>query len=121
MLDDIKFVVATGREGRPIAGLDTVIAPAPDGLYATVEGKRAIVARRLHPLLRNLSEDGAAKVGEELHHAEWIITTDPDVVQTTAITSHDCVTCRAGADQAAAFMKEHPGAEILVGVLYWAG
>lgn len=110
------FKVATIREHLPITGQDSMIAKASE-IY---DGSRVMHIGRVGKLLRQLSEQGAATVGEQLHHADWMITADPDQVRTLGM-QHDCVTCRARVDQTLAYMAEHPGEELLVGILYWAG
>lgn len=115
----ITFTVRTTREGQPPRGSDSMIADAPADLYTSVDGKPALVMGRLSAVLREMSEYGAAGVGEQLHHAEWIVTADPEQVRERGMV-HDCASCRASLDQALAFLREHPGRELLVGVLYWA-
>jgi hypothetical protein len=61
----------------------------------------------------------AAGMGERLHHAEWTITSDPEQVSTLGLM-HDCPACRAGVDQALAFLRDNPGGEVAVGQLWWA-
>jgi hypothetical protein len=58
-------------------------------------------------------------MGEVLHHAEWTITSDPEQVRTLGLM-HDCATCRAGTDQALAFLRDTPDGEVAVGQLWWA-
>jgi hypothetical protein len=114
--EEALYRVRTDLESLPICGYDSLVADAPPGLF-TAAGRLRL--RTLGRVLRALSELGAAQVGEQLHHGEWIMTTDRDLVaERTAL--HDCASCRAGADQALAYMREHPGAIMLVGLLYWA-
>ena len=118
MGEPVRYQVRTGREDRPVAGEDTSVITIPDGVYLDAGGERVLVLRRLGRLLRQVSEMHARDVGMRLHHAEWVITGDPGVVEATVV--HDCARCRAGADQALAWLREHPGGELLVGTLYWA-
>ncbi len=69
-------------------------------------------------MLRHLSEQGAAAVGEALHHGEWVITDDPDEVRTRGL-AHDCPDCRDGVDRALAYLRDNPGKELMVGTLHW--
>jgi hypothetical protein len=66
-----------------------------------------------------VSERLAANIGERLHHADWTVTGDPGQVRTLGLM-HDCASCRAGVDQALAFLRENPGGEVAVGQLWWA-
>lgn len=102
-----------------VAGFDSIIALAPEDLYKEIEGNRVLVMKRLATLLRQLSEEAAQNLNERLHHADWVITSDPEVVRTKGL-AHDCAPCRAGVDQATAYLRVNPNAEILVGMLYWA-
>lgn len=103
---------------RPVAGYDSSVLAAPDAIY--VEGSRIVRVAVLNRVLRKLSEAQAADLGERLHHADWVLTTDVQLV-TRIILTHDCERCRAAADQAAARLAEYPDGEILAGILYWAG
>ena len=50
---------------------------------------------------------------------EWLITSDWQDVERSQ-PAHDCPTCRAGNDQAIAFLKEHPDQRLALGNLrYW--
>jgi hypothetical protein len=69
-------------------------------------------------VLRQVSEMLAASIRETLHHAEWRITADPDVVRRYG-DGDRCPTCLAGLDQALARLVEHPDDELLVGTLHW--
>ncbi|HEX3388834.1 MAG TPA: hypothetical protein VHT94_07335 [Streptosporangiaceae bacterium] len=111
--------IRTAREGAEPSGFDTAIALVPERWYVTVNGKRALLAQLAGRELRDLSEDQAASIGEVLHHADWILAGNPDDVRRFGMM-HDCATCRAGVDQALAYLSEHPGAEVAVGQLYWA-
>lgn len=104
---------------RPISGRDTMIAVCPPELYAA-DRQTPSIDPGLVKLLTKMSHAGAANLGEELHHADWVITSDPATVQQRGL-AHDCARCRAGLDQAMAYLKEHPTANLLVGLLFWAG
>ena len=50
---------------------------------------------------------------------DWLITNDWREVEINQ-PAHDCPTCRAGNDQAVAFLKEHPDRQLALGNLrYW--
>jgi hypothetical protein len=111
-------VMGTRAEGDP-AGYDSAIVKVPPRWYLTVGGEQVFLAQVAGRQLRELSERFAASIGERLHHAQWTITGDPDEVRTLGLM-HDCASCRAGVDQALAILRDHPGAELAVGQLWWA-
>jgi hypothetical protein len=50
---------------------------------------------------------------------EWLITDDWEEVERFQ-PAHDCATCRAGNDQAVAYLKEHPDRWLALGNMkYW--
>lgn len=53
-----------------------------------------------------------------LDEPEWLITGDPDEVERFQ-PAHDCVTCRAGQDQALAFLSEYPERAIALANLHY--
>lgn len=121
MTGDAVYRVQTHAMGRPIAGSDSCIATLPPGLTPAVAGQPALDVRSLGLMLRRLSQDMAAQIGETLHHADWVITADPAVVEEVGMHGNpDCVRCRASVDQALAHLADRPHEELLVGVLYWA-
>jgi hypothetical protein len=105
-------------EGEP-AGFDSAITTVPGRWYVTVNGERAFLARTAIRDLRVTSDALAAGLGERLHHADWTITGDPAQVTTLGLM-HDCAPCRAGVDQALAFLRDNPAGEVAVGQLWWA-
>lgn len=113
-----KLVIRTRAAGEP-SGFDSAIVRAMPGWFAVVNGERAFLAQRAGRDLRYASERLAANIGELLHHADWVITSDPDQVRVLGLM-HDCASCRAGVDQALALLAEHPDAELAVGQLWWA-
>lgn len=116
------YHVRTTREHRPVTGADSCIATVPPGLYVKVDnGPPALDVRRLGRSLRRLSEEMAGNIGEELHHADWVITQDPKVVEEVGMHGRPgCGKCRSGVDQALALLA-HRKEDLLVGALYWAG
>lgn len=111
-----KVGITTAAEGEP-SGYDSAIIKVPAAWYVTLCGERVLSARAGREL-RAGSERIAAGMGEKLHHAEWTITSDPAEVRTLGLM-HDCATCRAGVDQATAFLRENPDGEVAVGQLWW--
>jgi hypothetical protein len=116
-----RYFVRTIREQRPPVGSDSCIATVPPGVYARVgDGAPALDVPVLGKVLRKLSEEMAANIGERLHHAEWVITDDPAVVEEIGMHGRpDCGKCRGSVDQALARLADRRQ-ELLVGVLYWA-
>jgi hypothetical protein len=114
----VKLNIMTREQGEP-AGSDTAIVSAPVRWYTALGAERALIARLAGADLRVISEHLAERMGERLHHAEWTFTDDPELVKALGAV-HDCARCRAGTDQALAFLREHPGREVVVGHLWWA-
>lgn len=118
MADDLKLNIIADDSGDT-SGYDSVIARVDDTWYVTIGGERALNIPAVGRFLRGISEASAAGAGERLHHAEWVLTSDPEQVRTLGLM-HDCPECRAGVDQAVAYLRDTPGGEIAVGQLYWA-
>jgi hypothetical protein len=114
------YRVRTLREDRPVDGSDSCVADLPDGLYVRLPGQEPMLDLRiLGRVLRQLSEQQAERLGTLLHHAEWVITSDPAVVEQRVLHDEACAQCRADADQALAHLAA-VGGPLLVGTLYWA-
>jgi hypothetical protein len=105
-----------------VTGADSCIATVPPGLYVTVDGgPPALDVRKLGRVLRGLSNELAANINETLHHADWVITDDPVIVEEVGMHGRpDCGKCRASVDQALAMLADRRE-KLLVGALYWAG
>lgn len=116
---EMPFKVTTDVEHLPVTGSDSCIMAIPDEVYVQLDDGPAVDVRALAYVLRTISAESAAHIGETLHHADWQITGDPDVVEKIGMT-HGCASCRASVDQALAHLREH-GGELLVAMLYWAG
>lgn len=116
------YHVRTKREDRPVIGVESVICNVPASLYVTTSrGERALSMPVLGRLLRQTSENAATLVGEELHHADWVITSDPAVVEERGMHGNpDCERCRAGTDEALRALADGAYEELLVGVLHYA-
>ncbi len=117
-----EFRVNVAAPDRPVTGSDSCILVVPDDVYVrtTPDAEPALNVRAVHAVLRQVGDDAAARLGEQLHHAEWVITSDPELVEKLGIHSPGCLTCRAGVDQALAHLAAG-GGPLLVGTLYWAG
>lgn len=119
------FQVRTTADDRPVAGADSCIAGVPDTVYLERDvpelSAGTLNVALLGRMLRQLSHDMATNIGEMLHHADWVITDEPQVVEEVGMHGRpDCGRCRSSVDQALAVLadKREP---LLVGVLYWAG
>lgn len=116
-----QYVVLTSAQDRPVAGLDAMIASLPEQVWQRLSGFDADVQSWvLMGMLRQMSREVAAKMGERLHHADWWVTRDPELIEQIGM-AHDCVSCRASVDQALAHVAEKPDEDLVAGVLYWAG
>lgn len=116
-MDDFEFSIITplGLADAQIVGLDTMIAVVPD-VYI-VDG--VINVTGLERLLRDQSEQAARNLGEYLHHADFVLTTDPVTVEKKGAV-HDCDVCREGVLRALQHLRENPTVDLAVGTLYWA-
>lgn len=119
-MDDLTLNVITGREATEIIGGDTVIAPVPDRFYVDVEGTPALDVRRVGREIRQLAEEQATALGEVLHHATFVLTTDRATVQSHGNMHPGCEECEAGVRKALRQLDEQPSHELLVGQLFWA-
>ena len=117
----LTLAVSTGREDRPVTGGDATTFPMPDGFYVDIGGfGPALVVQRFSRFLRELAEDQAATLGETLHHADFWVTNDPELVRAKGMM-HDCPTCQDGMARTMAAMATDPGKDWVVGQLFWAG
>jgi len=118
----IVYRVHTRSGHLPVSNAESCIVSVPPGLYVHVAGgPPAVNVAALGKLIREVSEACTASVRSVLHHADWVITSDPAVVEERGMHGNPgCVTCRAGVDQALAHLADQRR-ELLVGVLYWAG
>lgn len=121
MPEDVTYHIPTHRGARPVIGHDSAIASIPPDVYVDLGDGPVIHAQRLGHVLRGLSESGAANIGEELHHADWIMTSDPATVERLGMHEPGCIDCRKGVVAALEWLAAHPEGELLVGVLHWAG
>jgi hypothetical protein len=117
--DPLRLRIRTRDEAGDPAGYDSSIIRVPEAWYADLGQGRALVVQLAGRQLRQISEQQATDLGEILHHADWTITSDPAEVKTLGLM-HDCPACRAGVDQALAYLRENPDGEVAVGQLWWA-
>lgn len=118
-MTDWTLTVA-GLTDHEIGGTDTTILALPEGFYVELEKHgRALLVQPLSRFLSSLANKQAADLGERLHHAEFVLTNDPSVIESRG-SVHDCEECRAGVKRALRFLKEHPEHEMIVGQLFWA-
>lgn len=126
----ISISIATGREDRPVSGGDTMIMGLRPEFYVDtselggdLDIGPALSIKELSSFLRQASERAAKRLGDELHHAEWVVTRDPDVLRDKGIldTHRGCAECEDGLAAALAHLVTHPDTDLLVGQLFWAG
>lgn len=118
---ETAVTVQTELRDRKITGFDTTILVMPTEFYVSVAGEPpGLALNQFSAWLNRLANQQASDLGERLHHAEFTITTSRATVETLG-RMHDCDVCREGVRTAIRFMHEHPGAEMVVGQLYWAG
>lgn len=112
--------IQTGIGHRPVTGVDSCIATAPEGLF--IDGAFDLrVSGRLLPDLAELSHRMARSIGEKLRHATWCATDDPEIVEKVGMHGRpDCARCRSSVDQALSAIAD-TGKPLLVGELFWAG
>lgn len=99
-------------------GWDTTIFRVPDAAFLTIDGVETINATRLAATLRTISSLQAKDLGRRLHHAEFVVTSDPEEVKARG-QGHDCPSCRQGVKSALAELSERPDTKLAVGTLYW--
>ncbi len=111
MQTDPQVLTVTCRTDLDVDDTDTLMVTLPDFLYDN--------PNLINATLHGLSDKAAAQIGAWLHHAEWVITRDPEVVRRRAtVTGELCVRCTAMLDQALAFLREHPETDLMIGTLY---
>jgi len=119
-MDAMTFRVHTDLADRKVDGGDTTIVRVPERFYVDVGGQKALNVRLVGRQLRQLAEEQAAALGEKLHHAEFVITTDPAIVQSHGNMHPGCDTCETGIATALGVLRQNPAQELLVGQLFWA-
>lgn len=78
----ITITVSNGREHRPVAGGDSTIFEMRSEFYVDAgDGRAALAIRPFTRFLQEFAEVEAANQGEELHHADFVVTADSDVVR----------------------------------------
>lgn len=110
-----QIVIQTDLVHLPTDGGDCVIATLPE---SREEADFLLSAAQL----RELADVMARRVGSVVHHAEYVVTADPAVVQACGVFPlHDgCETCEQGKRDALRVLAEQPGRQLLIGHLYWA-
>lgn len=102
-----------------VDGTDAMIITVPRGWYATIGGQAGLLGQVAAEALRKASEQGAEAQGRRLHHADWIITSDPRLVE-EVLPSHHCPECYQGNRAALRHLADAPGNEVALGVLHYA-
>lgn len=104
----------------PTTGYDSMIVKVPKHIYRSEPGGGRVTDEHEVLMAAAMFTYKACKsLGETLHHADWWVTGDAAMIQEKGLM-HDCVSCRAGVDQALALLRDNPDAEFMVGCLYWA-
>jgi hypothetical protein len=118
--DDVGIHIGTAVEDTEPAVLDSVIALLPPGFTIEVGGERWLRVVELTPFLDSLAHRCARDIDEVLHHGDFWITSDPEIVKARS-SLHDCQQCRDGTASALEHLAANPTAELIVGILWWAG
>ncbi len=116
---EMRFEFGTPQEGREVVGMDSTILTVPPWDWRARNGQRWLDAPRLAVFLREVAERQASALGEKLHHAEFVVTPDPAVVEEWGMV-HGCEECRRGTDEALRMLAQDPTQSLVVGMLYWA-
>lgn len=112
----LKVTVLTSHVDEPVFGSQFAVITTPPELY--VDGV-IDTANGVYRFLREASEMTATAAGQVLHHADWVITRDPEVVLEAGGCGHaHCSSCTFGMDQVLAHLRDN-GEELAVGTLYW--
>jgi len=100
MAEPIKdYIIALWPEGKPLFDPQMM------------EGLNNLAARKIWE-----QYTGNRPIAIDIEPIEWVLTCDPQVVETTQ-PGDGCPTCVAGNDQAMAYLKEHPGRYVALGNL----
>jgi len=119
-LEDVTLTVLTDLHDRRITGGDSVIASVPDAMLVPVDGGHALDLSAARAVLRNVAELSAAAVNEPLHHADFVITSDPAVVESHGNMHPGCEECGAGVRAAKRMLRTDPTLRVIVGQCFWA-
>jgi hypothetical protein len=115
----LRIDIGTPSAGHHAAAAeDSMMTTVPDSWYTTGPAGRVLDLAVARVGLRRLSVRGGLRIGEILHHAVWVITGDPAALAEVGHPGH-CATCLSSMDQAAAYLRDHPGREVAAGTLYW--
>ncbi len=119
MAINAKLTISASDPDLRIGGFDSMIVGAQDeDLSSLGFGQAAFMdSNVLTPKLLSMSHLAALRLGERLHHADWWLTDNIDLINELSLM-HDCQECRDGAERAVAFVKA-TGRAVLVGQLYW--
>lgn len=114
------YQVHTHDGRRKVSGSDACIITIPSNVFVTLSGDRpAVDLEALGHVLRHVSHDQAVAMGEILHHADWVITSEPAVIEEWGICQSKCDGCRVAVDKVLLDLIVNPQ-QLLVGRLYWA-
>lgn len=108
MADEVVLRILTGREHLPVVGSGSTVLPVPGKFYIERDGQPVLELTELGTFLRQLAERQAGALRGVLHHAEFVVTTDPEVLR------------RRGAERDLHYLEDFPDKDLLVGQLYWS-
>lgn len=107
-----------GDDRREPSHVDVAIVKVPDEVFMEFDGQQRLVV----PVLREFLKGGTKNVvdgeGEQLHHADWLVTTDPDVIRSRNGQPSCCAACSAAIDQTLAYVAD-TGKPVLIGHFYY--
>ncbi len=117
----VVYQIRTQFDRHPVTGVDSCLTEVPPAVYTKRDGGPPVVrVAALRRVISQLSFAAAVQIGARLHHADWVITSDPAEVERIGMHGDPgCVSCRAGVDQVLAGLG-HRYVEVLAGNLYWA-
>lgn len=107
-------VAVPERADWPLDGCDVLIA--------TWRRPGVISEDALKQWALDIGERHAVGLGTHLHHGDFVVTGDPDLVQERGIMPEhaDCPDCKAGLARALDALEDDPNIVLIVGQLHWS-
>lgn len=112
---EVRFsVVVEGRADWPLNGTDAVIVRFKSPPVISVGWLRAWGY--------DLAETMGVNLGTHLHHADFLLTSDPEKVREWGIMPEhtDCHECITGVEAAVFGLEQDPHMTLAVGQCYWS-
>jgi hypothetical protein len=114
------LIVIEGDISYPHAEEPTAtVAKARPEWYGVAHGCRVVLLPLVQQVLREVSEEVAAREGRRMHHAGWFITRNQAAIDKVLDPAH-CVLCADDAHWVRAHLASDPQAEVAVGLVYFA-